>query len=349
MPRACALFVGAAGVLLAGSYTVTPITPPAGMTGVQMFGPNSSGQVAGTGTLGGGTFAFIASPLGSTIIPMPGGYSNAVANCIDDAGQVGGVVSIGAANVGFLGTASGISLIPVPAGLAAAWPLAISPAGVIVGTDGTQNKTFVGTHVIPVPPGWTNAVAWSVNDAGQVAGWVENGAQFQAMTGTASGLTVIPLAPGATTAGADAINAAGIVAGTMNGLGRAFIYTASGVTLLPFPPGGVFSVVNGYRAINDNGAVVGWSDQNAWIWTSAQGSVLLTPQVPSGWTIYNAYGINNNGQILAIGYYGSGPTQWLELTPNVSATPAPSGLTLVLLAAALLGVCWMVRVSIRPA
>jgi len=115
------------------------------------------------------------------------------------------------------------------------------------------------------------------------------------------------------------------------------------VTLLPFPPGAAFSVVNGYRAINDNGAVVGWSDHNAWIWTSAQGSVLLTPLVPAGWTIYNAYGINNNGQILAIGYYGSGATQWLELTPTVPGTPAPSSLTLLIVGAALLGTCLMFR------
>jgi hypothetical protein len=45
--------------------------------------------------------------------------------------------------------------------------------------------------------------------------------------------------------------------------------------------------------------------------------------VTPGWNITWAYGISEDGLILAEGTYNGGSSQYLELAPNIAATPEP--------------------------
>ena len=172
--------------------------------------------------------------------------------------------------------------------------------------------------MLPLPSGWTNAFARAVNDSGQVAGSLHSATQDQAFIGTAAGINLIPLLPAWTYSyGFGGLNASGQVLGYGGNASsqQAFLYTASASTAIPLPPGASTSVINGFSNINDSGAVVGSSNAGAWLWTSSQGAVLLNTVVPSGWAILDAYGISNNGLILAVASYSGGANQWVQLSP----------------------------------
>ena len=98
----------------AGTYSVAVIPAPVGLTSVYMLGINDSGQVAGYGL---GIYynqAFIASPSGATLVPLPTGLGGAsFGEALNASGQVAGWLTGGAV---FIGTPSGSILIPPPSG-----------------------------------------------------------------------------------------------------------------------------------------------------------------------------------------------------------------------------------------
>jgi hypothetical protein len=120
---------------------------------------------------------------------------------------------------------------------------------------------------------------------------------------------------------AEAINASGEVAGyTYNGtIDEAFIGTASGSTAIPLPAGATSAFISG-QSLNDSGVLVGGSSAGGWIWSSLDGTVLLSTLVPAGWDIEGANSISNNGLILAYASYNGGPGEYVELAP----TPEPA-------------------------
>jgi len=108
------------------------------------------------------------------------------------------------------------------------------------------------------------------------------------------------------------INAAGDVVGYSNdpgyGVSRAFLYTdADGMRDL-----GTFGGRNSFaRFINDNGAVVGIADlvsgqQHPFIYTAPAGIVDLNTLIDSssGWTLWTAEAINNQGTIVGVATMG---------------------------------------------
>jgi probable HAF family extracellular repeat protein len=74
------------------------------------------------------------------------------------------------------------------------------------------------------------------------------------------------------------------------------------------------SVANG---INNNGKVVGTSNNRAFLWTKdlrIQDLNSLTDQTGSGWTLYSANAINDAGQIVGYGDH-NGASHAFLLTP----------------------------------
>jgi uncharacterized membrane protein len=81
-----------------------------------VYGINNSGQVAGSAVNGSDARSFVGSPSGSTVIPLPAGWSFSGASAINNVGQVAGGAVNGGGFQAFIGTTSGITLIPLPAG-----------------------------------------------------------------------------------------------------------------------------------------------------------------------------------------------------------------------------------------
>jgi uncharacterized membrane protein len=166
-----------------------------------------------------------------------------------------------------------------------------------------------GLTVVPTPSGWAGARAYSINNSGQVAGFVYKIAIGQ--TGCQEALG-----------------------------GPAFIGTGTGSTLIPVPAGASGGSV-GTQSINDLAIIVGYSEVGGWIWDATGGTRLLTSLVPPGWSVSNAISISNNGLILAQASYQGGASQYVELIPaGLAATPAPSTLSLILIGAVLCSVLW---------
>ena len=349
-----ALFATSVVGLASTIYSVSPIPFPSGLTPgvitVAMSGINNSGQVAGTGINSLGVEqAFIGTTSGSTLIPLPPGWSEAfgdeaenIGYAINASGQVAGSAYNGYNYQAFIGTTSGSTLVLQSSGYA------INASGQVAGSaqNGNITQAFVGGGVIPLPSGWTLAGAFAINDSGQVAGYGYNsGGGLQAFIGTASGSTAIPLPSGWGGAWGWAINASGQVAGYgyNGGFAQAFIFTTLGSTAIPLPAGASSATVS-FQSLNDSGVVVGDSYVGGWIFDASDGTQLLNNLVPSGWDITNAISISDSGLILAQGSFNGGSTEYVELDPT---TPEPG--TCLLAAAGLMLLAFARRaVSRRP-
>jgi probable HAF family extracellular repeat protein len=87
---------------------------------------------------------------------------------------------------------------------------------------------------------------------------------------------------------------------------RAFLWKNGTMAALPNLPGSLDSAANG---INKRGEVVGWSgsgETTAVLWTADGVVVDLNDWLPagSGWVLTVATAINENGQIVGLGYHG---------------------------------------------
>ena len=318
-----------------------------------MIGINNAGQVAGAGCYLYCAVeelerpqAFIASPSGSALIPLPGPFLVASTNgqAINNQGQVVGTQNfVVAGGVGFTAPFVGTGVaIATPSGASPSYGTAINDAGQIAGSTtllvGSTffSPAFIGTAsaITPIPllPGWTYMAASGINSSGQIVGYGVNGSNDQVFIATASSATPVPLPPGGgsspyTSAESGGINDAGLVVGTAYSAttSAAFIGTAAGTTVIPMPPGATFTSVSS-QSINNSGVVVGASDRGGWIWDSANGARLLNTYVTGGWNITNGISISNNGLILAQGSLNDGPTQYVELIPSVPSSVAKVGI-----------------------
>ena len=178
------------------------------------------------------------------------------------------------------------------------------------------------------------SVAWDVNDAGTVAGYVGSWPDVQAATCTSENLISYLATPDdATGSIALAINRLGQVAGQINlssGASEAAIWDSSGaITRLGFLTGESFS--SGAQDINDNGLVVGVASaaggSRAFLWDGS-GPIEALP-MPSGATSTVAQAINNHGVIAgsASVMYGPGlAVVWQDGVPT-ALPPLADGAT----------------------
>ena len=305
------------------------------------------------------------------------GGVTASANCINNVGQVAGQAASFASDINAfrvdanqstmidLGTLSGSPN-------SYAWAFGINDKGQVVGESYTTNN-FSGFQIIrafctaadqPINPttddlgtfpGGTSSVAYGINDNGQVVGGANTGGSANAEHAflySGGSMQDLGTLPGGKGSEAHAVNNIGQVVGyadTSSGLEDAFLYSGGSMQDLGTLLGATQSEALG---INNSGRVVGYATAGADIYGDpinrafvyiGSGSIedlnnLISPS--SGWTLEEATGINDSGQICGYGIAPDGNTEAFLLTP----IPEPS--TFVLLAAGavgLLGFAWRRR------
>jgi probable HAF family extracellular repeat protein len=272
----------------AGKMTDLGTEPGAGYSTANAI--NAAGQVAGTADRTPGGYGYpVRWSAAGVLTDLGGPVTNelGVGNAIDPAGRVAGGQR--------LANSEG------------------SPVAELYDTDGTA--IYLGD-----PPDSLGAAA-GINASGQVVG-------SPAFVWKAGALTMLPALPGAGAgdAGATAINVSAHVvgwSGTAAGVQHAALWSPAGtITDL--------GTINGIRynqanAINAAGQVVGTADPHcqpcaspvAWLRTPGRTLTDLNTLIPagSGWTLEQANGINDRGQVVGAGLHNGALHAYL-LTPH---------------------------------
>jgi hypothetical protein len=153
------------------------------------------------------------------------------------------------------------------------------------------------------------ATASGINDAGEIVGFACNEAVRFSQSGYAQ-----PLFSGKQSSSAEAINQHGDVAGYF-GNGTAFPYLLGKTIVLPLPAADKGAEAYAY-AINSTDEVVGaLSNGSAFAYIGGHSydlNALIAPN--SGWTIADASGVNDHGEIVGDAYY-NGTLYGISLKP----------------------------------
>ncbi|MCC5639110.1 DUF3466 family protein [Nostoc sp. CHAB 5844] len=312
---------------------------------------NNVGQVVGVSYSNNGDRAFLWSKnTGIENLGTPSGDRSSFATSINDAGQVVGASSFDTSlNYGtfdFL-----YNILPL-GGLPFYWSreTGISPINGFAFPSPSDPNVF-----------FANSQATSINNLGQVLVKAQvNAARFQSFVwnstnGATSSLSDIFIF-------ANDINDSGQIAA-----GTAILDTGGNLVtnLGQLPTEDEFGSINQANAINNQGQVVGFSNDRAFFWSEETGIVALTNSFseardindngevvgvfsnsafvgsqtqglldlnslidPSlGWTLLEANGINNQGQIVGFGLNSNGQGRAFLLTPR-TAEPVPEPITM---------------------
>ncbi len=325
-----ALVVVPANCLLAQSnYQVAPLRGLGGSVQAMVEGTSPAGTVGASVQLDGGLYS--GAPTlwqGTTVtaLAIPAGYQG-VATGINSSGIIIGAVHVGAAPdpQAVLWHNGQIQMLDT-LGMVAGVPYGINSSGTVAGYvyGGTQS---VQSQAVLWNGGQATAltgfsIALGVNDSGQV---LVDGEQGEGVWSNNS-FTAIQSLDGALNA--QDINNVGHVVGGMNitsgtATEYGFIWKDGTTTALPALPQDTFSFA---VAINDNDLIVGngynaSSGTHALLWDGDQ-VFDLNDLIPanSGWTLYEATDIGNDGTIVGDGSF-NGQISAFELTPSAS----PSG------------------------
>lgn len=331
------LFIGyavsapsAAAVSTTARYTITDL----GSLGTGDFSVataiNNAGQVVGySNPTPSTTHAFrwaggVLTDLGAN---PGGGYSRA--NAINDAGQVAGTADRTPGGYGYpvRWSADGaITDLGGPVANALGVGNGIDPAGQVVGgqrpdtSEGSPLGTLYRVDGTRVDLGANLAAANGINAVGQVVG-------APAYIWRAGGVSYLPGFPGTGTATATAISISGQVVGSA-GAGSSDL-AVRWQNRMPVNLGTVDGISRSQaNAVNAAGQIVGTADPQcvpcpaprAWLWQAGTLTVLdeLIP-AGAGWTLQQANGINDRGQIVGAGLH-NGHLRGYLLTPAFSAT-----------------------------
>ncbi len=271
-----------------------------------------------------------------------------MATAINDSGQVVG--NVYNQNSGqqydrfFLYSGGSMQILPLRPGTNVAEAKAINGSGQVAGWDEEQigwnpisivisggTPQVVGPPVIPnANAGGDEGAAFGINDSGQVVGhWTSNHVQ-QGFIDTGGTMQYLGDAFGGNISEADAINNKGQVVGMASNTGNhnylAFLFSNGSMRSIGALSGYPSSYAND---INESGLIVGTAasisgnraflDQNL-VMTDLNSLISSS----SGWTLEDATGVNDAGQICGSGINPSGQYRAFLLTP----TPEPSTLTL---------------------
>jgi probable HAF family extracellular repeat protein len=340
-------------------YTVTalgpvPIPGSSNLSGTRGNAINGSGQIAGAliAPFGNGTAATIFS--GSTVNTFPafgGPFKEALA--INNAGVAVGfsdpdlnsrhAALFANGTTTDLGTFGGLSSSARD----------INDAGQIVGSAALANnvghaflyengsKQDIGTL------GGARSGAMGINNAGQIVGFSElaGTSDRHAFLYANGAMADLGTLGGANSIAWDINNSGQVVGESAVGPGtdvQAFLYANGMMTTLGMLGGSHASIA---LSINDLGQVVGHSvgsaaDAGSWrAFLYTDGAMIdLNAMIDpaSGWQIVDAKGINNSGQIVAMGYKAGVGTQALRLD-LASPVPEPATTAMLLAGAGLLG------------
>ena len=286
--------------------TITDLGTETGGSYSQANAVNDAGQIAGTADRTSGGYGYPVRWSAAGVIQDLGGTvtnSLGVGNAIDPSGQVAGGQR--------------------PANSEG------SPIGILYSQTGTP--TYLGN-----PPDSLDAAA-GINAKDQVVG-------SPAFVWQAGTVTSLPGVPGAGGASANAINISGQVVGSVAEPGTSNIQDAAlwqngALTVL----GGIGGIqYNQANAINAAGQIVGTANPEcqpcaapiAWLREPGGSLTALSTLIPasSGWTLQQANGINDRGQIVGAGLH-NGTLHGYLLTPVYSAnvnfattgSPVPAG------------------------
>ena len=266
---------------------------------------------------------------------LPGGLTS-WANAVNDAGQVAGIADRTPGGFGYpvRWSASGaITDLGGPNGNALGVGNAIDPSGQVAGGQrpgNSQGNPIGGLYRVDgtrVDLGPDLGVANGINAVGQVVGLPS----YIWRNGT---VTFLPGFPGTGSTRATAINISGTVVGSAGAGSSELAVRWQGTT--PISLGGVADIpLNTATAINAAGQIVGTADPQcfpcpaprAWLWQAGT-FTLLDDLLPagSGWSLQQANGINDRGQIVGGGLHNGHLRAYL-LTPtySVSVNFAPPG------------------------
>jgi probable HAF family extracellular repeat protein len=257
---------------------------------------------------------------GLTLIPNPDGYAFSVARDISDTGVI-----VGHAKVSILsdehawriqdGEFQWIGSLELD-GFSEAWSCNNegAVAGLSEGSGFTGNAFvfFDETDMEDLTPG-PGGSARSINNAGQVTGWVNNGppigyAQAFRWSQDTGRMDLGPLSDIYTITFGFAINDMGQIGGTAMPASGDF-----GVAFVHFPESGYVALPSQHQydeisGINNAGVAVGFSGNSfgtgsiAWMWSQAEGITHLNTLVDpaEGFNILRPLGINDQGQIIAL-------------------------------------------------
>jgi probable HAF family extracellular repeat protein len=319
------------GFILQGtSITILPSlgTNSKGFNFTQPYAINDSGQVVGlsTSTTGGGP-ALVDGDNVTDLSPILG--SKAIPAAINNSAVVVGDTRSSTPD-GFIYNGS---LTVINTGGLADDANDVNSVGVVAGdvdtsaSSGHSNAFYYdGTiHTIGTLPGVTDSFATLINDAGNLAGWSGNVFPNSSVPKTR------PLAAELTLFSLEGSGAALSIGETSEFLGGdAFFYNTATQKMTDLGNlGGGFSAP---LAMNDSGDIVGISlnssgDYNAFF---DDGSAMVNLNsliaADSGWTLFDATGINNAGDIVGFGEL-NGNFEAFELTPGgtISGTGGNGG------------------------
>ena len=371
-PRIAAALAGAAAATAAGGtavaapvqYTLSnlgiPDTGDTAGNGSAAIGINSSGTVTGYLTGSNGNFnGFVGNSASVTTLPTLGG-PNWFASAINDAGQVAGTSAI-AGSPAYLHatlwsaskTATDLGTLP---GSMASHATGINGTGQVAGYSIDSAGSAYPFRTSANGQGMTQlstlgasqyAVTFGINNAGVVSGSIyatdANSTYVGAYWDSAGTAHAIPLFGGDYGA-ATGINNAGHITGfstvdSTDGPSSAFIYdTTTGQMTDLGSLGAAFPAAEGW-SINDSDVVVGTSYDaslitgHAFIDANGQMQDLNALVDAPGWTLQDAFGINDAGQIVGDGIDPAGEYHAFLLTPT-SSVPEPASLAVAAVAVA---------------
>ena len=222
-------------------------------------------------------------------------------------------------------------------------PYAINDADQIVGLNAYRGFFYAQGEMLPIGtlshvPNGNRSTARSLNSQGQVVGWSTEGtlhiARYDQLAthaflwqrhGKSGQMRDLGTLPGWVNSYAYGINHQGEIIGSVSDAGgdtsgferasrtAAFLWRSGKMISLGTLPGSKSSAAFG---INDSAAIVGTSDNRAFLWE--QGRMRdLNAALPagSGWTLEKAKAINNKGQIIGTGTL-NGQAHMFLLTPS---------------------------------
>ena len=301
------------------------------------FAINDNGQVVGVASTSSSTRGAPYIYQGGTLRNLSSSLGQAVPTGISSTGTIVGGRTQSPGGPGLFEAFSydtSLHLLGFPTGTSDSYAFAVNKNGTAVGLAGTVGTTISSVALdydgsfqsLGTVPGTSDAIATSVNTAGNVAGWSGNISSSSAKPTSAQQLAFM------------GDGAAGLILQMVTGLagqqltGDAYMFNASTGKMIDLGTlGGTFGAAS---SINDSNQIVGMS-------TTASGAyhaflydgtsmIDLNSLLPagSGWTLVNATGINNNGDIVGLGLY-NGTYEGFVLTP----APEPTGLALLSLSA----------------
>jgi probable HAF family extracellular repeat protein len=302
-------------------YTVTDLGVLPGDAGSTPSGISSNGQVCGVSVSAAGALhAFLWANGTMTNLGARPGDIDAKAQGVNASGAAVGTSlpdTKDAYPVEFVGGA--VTQLNTQFGMIEGIATAINDSGEII----LGNELNVGNTITPFPTGFTPASgSCAINVSAQVAGSVGNDAAVWA----AGKVTDDGILPGYDVSAGTAISDNGQLVGTANSNATndpvGFILTGGTMTKIsPVPGGTTPDNIALPVGVNNAGQVVGTSSQS-FITARAflyQNGVTqdLNALVPSStaWTLRQAYGINNAGQIIVLGVSTEGAEHALLLNP----------------------------------